>query len=577
MCFLLSFDHAAATTIVPFKNLGELDLHCDHVVLARMMDEKELHSGEETYFRQHLKVLQSTKGDLDIGEIFEIQKWEMKIGEMIRKMYGDVALEKGHQYLLFLNEEANGLFHPLCFSYYVFEEVNVNRDAYLMPYSGEEFILVDDRSAEPLFIYKKKALLDHLNEVVLGAVPWNSEGLIAESNIADQAAMHKRDAPSHCSFLSSGSNFRWTDFPEETLHVYYQAGGDGICSSIPTFIGAAISTLNQNYQGLNLTNGGTFSGFTPTCGSAHGSSYRDYILNTFGDSRRALIQFNDPCNEIPSLQNCGGTLAVGGLFGLGSHTYKGETWFNGAFGYVVLNDGVGNCYCEAGDYRDLIVHELSHSLGLGHIGSSSGMANLNPFCCNSIQSLDLECMNYSYEGIFLPVELSDFHGTAAPTSNELIWQTASEQNSDHFVLQRAGAHSDDFIPIATIRAAGNTSSQHDYHFDDLSPERENYYRLVMVDADGSTQHSEIISISRKKVAQTRVFPTTVESELFIQVPAPKDDATKLIILDVHGSPVFQAEISAELTRLDLNHLGVGTYFVQISSREESHTSRILRM
>ncbi len=576
----LVLSRVEATTIVPFTDLGQLAHHCDALVLARMVADREVINGDETIYRQRLTVLDQIKGDMDIGHQFEIQKWEMKVGELIRKMWGDIDLQKGKTYLLFLSKKGPDLYHPLCFSYYVFEERSMGEKSYLLPTGSEhEFILVDDLSAEPLYNYKKHELVGRLRRVITGKEPWSNKGLIAEEEVSNHPAMKVRSAPSHCTFLSSGSNFRWTDFPAEPLSIHYEASGDGVCASIPQFVGSAISTLNQNYHGINLINGGSFSGFNPNCGSAHGTSYRDFIMNTYGDSRRALIQFNDPCNEIPALQNCGGTLAVGGLFGMGSHTYKGETWFSGAYGYVVINNGVGDCYCSPDDYQNLIVHELSHSLGLGHIGSSSGMANLNPFCCNSIQTLDMACMDYSYESIFLPVTLSTFEGIPAVIGNNIHWQTSSEQNVDHFELQRSSAKTNhEFEAITSVQAVGNSEDLQEYSYLDLTSETESLYRLVVRDLDGSTQSSEIIHVERPPINLTKVFPTQVKSELFVQLAHDVGfEDSYLSVYSTHGSLVLHRKLESELSKLNLGELPTGTYLIRLLTNGSPKTFRIQRI
>ena len=570
-----------ATTIVPFTNLGELAIHCDAVVMARMVNEFEITDSDETRYRSRLKVLDKLKGRLDVGDIFETQKWEMRVGEMIRKMYGDVELEKGMSYLLFLKKTGDNLYHPICFSYYIFEEHQIAGLSYLIPSGAEdEFILVDEVKAEPLYIFKKKELITHLKSIVSEKAEWNPIDLVANVEISRSPELKSRAAPTHCTFLGSGNNFRWEDFPNTGLPIHYQSGGDGVCASIPSFVGSAISALNQSYSGIKLTNGGAFSGFTPDCGSAHGSSFRDYVWQTYGDTRRILIQFNDPCSELPNLQNCGGTLAVGGLFGFGTHQYQGEDWFSGAYGYVVINNGVGQCYCDPQDYQDLIVHELSHSLGLGHIGSSSGMANMNPFCCNSIQTLDLECMEFSYEsGTILPVSLSSFGGVAALEGNVLSWTTSSEQNVESFMLESSTSPDpSDFATVVVIGAVGNSNNENHYEFIDRAPQKKSYYRLRIQDLDGSESYSEMVNVVRTHSEEIKVYPTMVDADFYIQLnDVSPSQLTSLRIIDVSGKVLDSRPLTSELNRIYVQHLIPGVYSVSVSHSGDIKTFRIQKM
>jgi hypothetical protein len=87
----------------------------------------------------------------------------------------------------------------------------------------------------------------------------------------------------------------------------------------------------------------------------------------------------------------------------------------------------------------------------------------------------------------LPVDLLDFYGDYNEKSNvnELVWKTASETNSSHFILQR----SDDNIFYQTIDKiqATNTSTfkQYDYIDRNFTRNSVNYYRLYQYDFDGS--------------------------------------------------------------------------------------------
>jgi len=259
-------------------------------------------------------------------------------------------------------------------------------------------------------------------------------------------------------------------------------------------------------------------------------------------------------------------LAVGGLFGLGSHEYKGEDWFTGAYGYVVINNGVGQCYCDPQDYQDLIVHELSHSLGLGHIGSSSGMANMNPFCCNSIQTLDLQCMDFSYEsGTILPVSLTAFEGLATPIGNVLSWTTSSEQNVESFVLERSTSPSLKlFNEVGIIPAVGNSDVENSYKHPDYDPDNISYYRLRVKDQDGSLSYGEIISISRPRSEEIKIFPTYVDSEFFIRLQQPFDDPfASMRIVDVSGKVLYSQNLTGELNQIKAHALVPGIYTVSV--------------
>ena len=67
----------------------------------------------------------------------------------------------------------------------------------------------------------------------------------------------------------------------------------------------------------------------------------------------------------------------------------------------------------------------------------------------------------------LPVELHDFKGIATPSSVQLTWATATEQDNDYFEVQRAqDTAATAFIPIGKVKGAGTTSLTTRYTFED---------------------------------------------------------------------------------------------------------------
>ena len=85
----------------------------------------------------------------------------------------------------------------------------------------------------------------------------------------------------------------------------------------------------------------------------------------------------------------------------------------------------------------------------------------------------------------LPVELLSF--TARPLQNEFVkceWQTASEINSDYFLVQRS-IDAINFEIVGSVSAAGYSNSILEYEFDDHEPyDGVSYYRLQQFDRDG---------------------------------------------------------------------------------------------
>lgn len=85
----------------------------------------------------------------------------------------------------------------------------------------------------------------------------------------------------------------------------------------------------------------------------------------------------------------------------------------------------------------------------------------------------------------LPVELISFSVDCASPEIIAKWSTASEKNSDYFILQ-VSRDLENWSAVNTIPAAGNSSNKKDYLYSDGHTAKGiSYYRLVQVDYNGA--------------------------------------------------------------------------------------------
>ncbi|MBD0255241.1 MAG: T9SS type A sorting domain-containing protein, partial [Cytophagales bacterium] len=106
----------------------------------------------------------------------------------------------------------------------------------------------------------------------------------------------------------------------------------------------------------------------------------------------------------------------------------------------------------------------------------------------------------------LPVRLVSFTGQYLDGQVQLKWQSSSEENTSHFEVEKS-ADGKNFSPVLTKKAQGNSSTLVSYGTLDNNPlGGTSYYRLKMVDLDGTFEYSKLVSVSSEGGLQVRLYP-----------------------------------------------------------------------
>lgn len=106
---------------------------------------------------------------------------------------------------------------------------------------------------------------------------------------------------------------------------------------------------------------------------------------------------------------------------------------------------------------------------------------------------------YEITPILLPIELTEFTVNKTNEYNVAKWQTSSEYNNSHFILERSttGEFTEKDI-IGIVDGAGNSDGVINYSYKDLDiPKEINYYRLSQVDYDGNFKQYNIIAVDNR--------------------------------------------------------------------------------
>lgn len=163
----------------------------------------------------------------------------------------------------------------------------------------------------------------------------------------------------------------------------------------------------------------------------------------------------------------------------------------------------------------------------------------------------------------LPITLSNFSGVKKDGSNLLQWSTASEQNSAYFEIQRSD-NGTDFTAIAKVNAAGNSSITKNYQYSDnqLSTSSVYYYRLKMVDIDGSAKFSSIIFIRNSNSGVTTVYPNPARDQITINIADKSLINTQALLSDLNGKILQRISLTQASTQVNISNYVGGMYLLK---------------
>ncbi len=131
----------------------------------------------------------------------------------------------------------------------------------------------------------------------------------------------------------------------------------------------------------------------------------------------------------------------------------------------------------------------------------------------------------------LPVELAEFSINDENCTNKIEWTTLSEVGTAYFEIERS-ADGVQFEMIQELAAIGGPTKVTSYKFVDNVVIQTNFYRLKIIDLDGSVQFSQIIANTlncERFDANFRFYPNAFRSLATIEFHSDKVRAPSSVI------------------------------------------------
>jgi len=171
-----------------------------------------------------------------------------------------------------------------------------------------------------------------------------------------------------------------------------------------------------------------------------------------------------------------------------------------------------------------------------------------------------------------PVTLSTFK-IANENKNALLkWITVTEENVDYFSVQKSKTGAD-FVEIAKVPAAGNSSSVRSYSYTDnnlSSADKFYYYMLVTIDKNGNKQFSSVQLFRNKESIPKLILsvspnPVSRSGHLMLKFNADKAGKMDVDVINMQGTTMIrtamQANEGVNNGHLMLDGIAAGTYSI----------------
>jgi hypothetical protein len=159
-------------------------------------------------------------------------------------------------------------------------------------------------------------------------------------------------------------------------------------------------------------------------------------------------------------------------------------------------------------------------------------------------------------------------------------KTLSENNTDHFEIER-GVTGNNFTTIgATVAAAGNSAFEKQYNSeDDIAAVQNNgvlYYRVKLYDQNGSFRYSNTATV-RLKTTGIKVWPNPFLESVQVSIASDRNAVVELRLIDITGKTILAQRnyISRGTSQVSIGNLGnvpKGTYVLQVINTTDNSVS-----
>ncbi len=225
---------------------------------------------------------------------------------------------------------------------------------------------------------------------------------------------------------------------------------------------------------------------------------------------------------------------------------------------------------------------LVYGAGYANVGTGAFRMNIAGSSYDIIKTFDPISEGQTGVSFFelgplsLPVVLTRFLAQKQNEKALLSWQTAEEENSKSFEIERSG-DGKTFTTIGSVLARGNSNHLSDYSYIDESPlQGKSYYRLRQVDKDVKFTYSPVRTLFFTKGAKFIVYPNPAVDQLQLQLPQIYSTA-ELHIMNSEGRLMKKMTITkSDQVEISISSFPAGRYMIRIYVKDKVETVSFIK-
>ncbi|WP_158638280.1 T9SS type A sorting domain-containing protein [Panacibacter ginsenosidivorans] len=175
--------------------------------------------------------------------------------------------------------------------------------------------------------------------------------------------------------------------------------------------------------------------------------------------------------------------------------------------------------------------------------------------------------NATLNGTALPLTLSKFYGEYVNNSNKLYIDILQAVNVKTIRIDKS-TDGNNFTAIGSLEfSAADLVGKHTY-IDALPFAGNNYYRIAIINNDGSLEYSNVILLKNDAKRLIHIYPNPVKDVLNINITTFAAEKYNYSVFDISGrlliNKSFDATEGTQTIKVPLNNVAAGTYLVKIT-------------